>query len=86
MTKFVSFAVLSCAIVFSTVCLAQFDTATVLGTAHDPSGASIVGSKVTLENVKTGVSMVSQTNDAGNFEFINVAIGSYRVESRIEWI
>jgi hypothetical protein len=81
MTKFVLFALLSLATVFSTVCLGQFETATVLGTVRDPSGAAMVGSKVTLENVKTGVSAVSTANDAGNFEFINVAIGTYRVKA-----
>jgi hypothetical protein len=63
------------------ICLAQFETATVLGTVKDPTGAVIVSSKVTLENVRTGVATAGQTNDAGNFEFINVAIGSYRVRA-----
>src|SRR5437899_6208469 len=81
MTKSVLFSLLSLAIVFSTVCLGQFETATVLGTVHDPSGAAMVGGKVTLENVKTGVSIVSKANDAGNFEFINVSIGTYRVKA-----
>lgn len=36
-------------------CLAQFGTATVLGTVKDATGAVVQGSKVTLENVKTGV-------------------------------
>jgi len=32
--------------------------------------------KVTLENVKTGVAAVAQTNDAGNFDFVNVQVGT----------
>jgi hypothetical protein len=35
--------------------MAQFETASVLGTVKDGTGAVIVGSKITLENVKTGV-------------------------------
>ena len=81
MTKFVLLSLLSFVAVFSTVCLGQFETAAVLGTVRDPSGAAMVGSKVTLENVKTGVSTLSKANDAGNFEFINVPIGTYRVKA-----
>jgi hypothetical protein len=62
-------------------CIAQFETATVLGTIKDASGAVVPGSKVTLENVKTGIAMTTQSNDAGNFDFINVQIGTYRVKA-----
>jgi hypothetical protein len=61
--------------------LAQFETATVLGTVKDPSGAVIAGSQVTLENVRTGVKTTLQTNEAGNFDFINVPIGTYRLRA-----
>ncbi|HTM49370.1 MAG TPA: TonB-dependent receptor [Bryobacteraceae bacterium] len=77
MTRFVLLASLAAA----TVCFGQFDTATVLGTIQDPSGAAIVGGKITLENVNTGLPIVSRTNDAGSFEFINVSIGTYRVRA-----
>src|ERR1051326_2631283 len=65
----------------ATTCFAQFETATVLGTVRDSTGAVIVGGKVTLENVKTGVTSVAQTNEAGNFDFVNVQIGVYRVRA-----
>jgi Carboxypeptidase regulatory-like domain len=61
--------------------LAQFETATVLGTVKDGSGAFIVGSKVTLENAKTGVLSTAQSNDSGNFDFIAVQIGTYRLKA-----
>src|SRR4051812_31110514 len=61
--------------------LAQFETATVLGTVKDGSGAVIAGTKVTLENVKTGVNATAVSNDSGNFDFIAVAIGSYRLKA-----
>jgi hypothetical protein len=60
---------------------AQFETATVLGTVRDGTGAVIVGSKVTLENVKTGVVSTTQSNDSGNFDFIAVQIGTYRLKA-----
>jgi len=65
----------------ATTAFAQFETATVLGTLKDSSGAVIIGGKVTLENVKTGVAAVAQTNDAGNFDFVNVQVGTYRVKA-----
>src|SRR4051794_34328726 len=62
--------------------LAQFETATVLGTVRDGTGAVIVGSKVTLENVKTGVISTTQSNDSGNFDFIAVQVGTYRIKAQ----
>ena len=61
--------------------LAQFDTATVLVSVKDATGAVVVGSKVTLENIKTGVATPARTNDAGTFDYINVQIGTYRVKA-----
>src|SRR5260370_38358900 len=63
--------------------LAQFETATVLGTVKDGTGAVIVGSKVVLENVKTGVISTGQSNDAGNFDFVAVQIGTYRLKAEM---
>jgi len=65
----------------ATTCFAQFETATVLGTVKDATGAVVAGAKVTLENVKTGVTAAVQTNDTGNFDFVNVQIGVYRVRA-----
>jgi hypothetical protein len=61
--------------------LAQFETATVLGTVKDGTGAVMIGSKISLENVKTGVISTAQTNDSGNFDFLAVQIGTYRLKA-----
>jgi len=58
---------------------AQFDTATVLGTVRDPSGAVLPGVTVTLRNIETGISATAQTDANGDFQFVNVRIGPYRV-------
>src|SRR6266542_4961799 len=58
---------------------AQFDSATVLGTVHDPSGSVIAGAKITLRNVNTAVTAVTTTNSAGNYEFLTVRIGDYTI-------
>src|SRR5437868_10444888 len=66
---------------FAVTAVAQFDTATVLGTVKDATGAVIGGGKVTLENSGTGVAHTALTNEAGNFDFISVPIGTYRVKA-----
>ena len=60
---------------------AQFETATVLGTIRDPSGAVVTGAKVTLENLGTGIATTTQTDEMGNYYFFNVRVGTYRVKA-----
>jgi hypothetical protein len=62
----------------SSVCLAQFD-ASVLGTVTDPTSAAVVGAKVKLDNLKTGVSESAVTDSNGIYRFLNVPIGQYHV-------
>jgi hypothetical protein len=59
--------------------LAQFDSATVLGTVRDPSGSVISNAKITLRNVNTGVAASVTTNSGGEYEFATVRIGDYKV-------
>jgi hypothetical protein len=56
---------------------AQFDTAEVLGTIKDPSGASIAGATVTLTDVARGIKVSRQTDASGNYEFTNARAGDY---------
>jgi hypothetical protein len=62
-------------------CVAQFDSATVLGTVHDPSGSVIANAKITLRNLATAVTAVTSTNSAGNYEFLTVKIGDYTISA-----
>ena len=50
-----------------------------LGTVRDPSGFVVNSDKITLRNVKTGVTAAAATNSAGNYEFLTVKIGDYKV-------
>src|SRR5580698_1395001 len=56
---------------------AQYDTATVLGTVFDASGAIVPGSKITLRNTATGVTAMRTANGSGEYEFTSVLPGDY---------
>ena len=62
----------------------QFETATVVGTVKDSTGAVVPGAKVTLTNTQTGVSAERQSDANGSFEFFNVRIGAYVVTAEKE--
>src|SRR6266849_5904192 len=51
-----------------------------IGQVADPTGAVISGVNVTLVNEATGVSRESKTNQSGDYTFVEVAPGNYRVE------
>jgi hypothetical protein len=68
--------VLACGAAFS-----QFDTATVLGSVRDQSGAVVRDSKVTLQNVDNGVTQTTTTDQNGDFTFFNVRIGNYTLKA-----
>jgi hypothetical protein len=58
---------------------AQFDSATVLGTIKDRSGAGIPSASVTLRSPTKGVAVTRQTDASGNYEFTNVQPGDYSI-------
>jgi hypothetical protein len=60
---------------------AQFDTATVSGVVHDQANAVVVNSKVTLENVATGVVKIGSTDQNGSYTFFDVKIGRYKLKA-----
>ena len=59
---------------------AQKFTAAIRGNVTDPSRAVIAGAQVTLENEETGLTRTATTNEAGNYSFPDLPVGSYRVE------
>lgn len=65
----------------ATPAFAQFETATVVGTVRDSSGAVVPDAKVTLTNTQTGVSAERMSDTNGNFEFFTVRIGTYLVSA-----
>src|SRR5437899_4769633 len=70
-----------CVFVLTTGLVAQFESGTVLGTVRDQSGAPMTNCAVTLENVGTGVTLKTNTNATGDFQFVNVRLGTYRIRA-----
>src|SRR5580692_9974020 len=58
---------------------AQFDTAEVLGTVRDKTGAVVPKAALILLNVDTGIQAKTTADDSGNYDFSNVKIGRYKV-------
>jgi hypothetical protein len=63
---------------------AQFDTATVLGAVRDSSGAMVPGATVTLKNVDTNITATTASDGEGNYQFLNVRIGTYTVRAELQ--
>ncbi len=61
--------------------LAQFDTAVVLGTIRDVTGLAVKGSRVTLTAVRTGVQQSVESGDQGDYQFLNVRPGLYKLSA-----
>src|ERR1700730_2308793 len=59
---------------------AQITTATVGGTVHDPSGATIPGATVTLTSTAKGTSEETTTSAEGDFTFPTVSADTYTVK------
>src|SRR5260370_38523490 len=53
--------------------------ATVSGTVTDPTGAHVVGAKVTAFDLATGVATPTTTNEAGVYDFASLPPGKNRI-------
>jgi outer membrane receptor protein involved in Fe transport len=58
----------------------QLGNSSISGTVTDPSGAAVVGAKVVVTNVKTGVATSVATNSAGRYTAPQLGVGDYQVE------
>lgn len=81
MTRFRSWVVLLCAVASSCDVNAQVLKGQILGAITDPSGASVPGVKITLVETRTNFQRTAETNESGNFFFVNLDPGDYRVEA-----
>ncbi len=58
---------------------AQIETAEVLGTVTDPTGAAVSGANVTLTNQETGIQAKTTTDAGGSYDFLTVKPGLYTI-------
>jgi len=77
MRRYLTFLLLC---VFAAGVKAQFDAATVLGTVTDPTGAVVAHCGVVLQNTATAVEQKAVTDDQGQYRFVGVPIGRYRLQ------
>lgn len=59
---------------------AQTFFGTVVGTVTDASGGSMADAKATLINLGTGDRRTMQTDASGNYQFVNIPPGQYKLE------
>lgn len=71
--------VLAACLVLAYSAQSQTITGSIVGTVTDPSGAVVVGAKVTATNVSTGIATTSSTNQDGLYNIRFLPIGSYKV-------
>ena len=79
MNKFSKITLLIGCFLIAGLLYGQFETAEVLGTVRDPSGAAIPKANVTLTNMDTGIQAKTTTDDNGNYDFFNVRVGRYSI-------
>jgi outer membrane receptor protein involved in Fe transport len=60
---------------------AQISTADILGTAFDRNGGILVGVKVSVVNLSTGLTRTTLSNDAGDFVLPALPVGHYSVKA-----
>ncbi len=81
-SRLVSFAVFALACLFSIPVLAQnISTAQLSGTVHDPSGAVVPNSSVTVADASKGFSRSTVSNGQGHYEFLLIPPGTYQVSA-----
>ncbi len=80
-TQFVRIAALLALASFSHRAEAQVLKGQILGAVTDQSGAVVPGVKVTITETRTNFQRSGETNEAGNFFFVNLDPGEFRVEA-----
>jgi hypothetical protein len=77
---FVVCSILALAATFPPKISAQSAAGRVLGRVADPSGAVLANVTVTLTNEATSISRTAQTNETGDYNFVEVVPGTYTVQ------
>ncbi len=83
LSKLIYFLIFTLALVPSTT-FAQTDTASIVGTVKDASGAVMPGVTVTATQTGTNVTLTAITNASGQYLFPNLRIGTYSVAAELQ--
>ena len=78
-TIYAAIAILAAVVLLSNSAYSQSETATVLGTIRDANSAVLQGANVNLKNNATGISSVTTTDGNGDYQFVNIRIGTYQI-------
>jgi hypothetical protein len=76
--RFRPIATLCCLFVLTLALHGQF-TANIQGVVEDQSGAGVAKASIQLVNVGTGVTKTANTDAAGNYRFVSIAPGNYKI-------
>src|SRR3982751_4206743 len=66
-------------LLFAAACACFAQTATINGIVTDTTDAIIVGARLEVQNLDTGLRREAQTNDAGAFSFNLLPVGRYKI-------
>jgi Carboxypeptidase regulatory-like domain/TonB-dependent Receptor Plug Domain len=72
-------ALAALSLIVAAPCFGQEARATVSGTITDPSGSAMVGARVHITNLDTGVAQSAQSNEVGQYHLLFVNPGAYRL-------
>jgi Carboxypeptidase regulatory-like domain len=72
--------VIALCLTFPVLLSAQGTGGRIVGRVSDASGAVLSGAKVTLVNEGTGTTRDAKSNDSGDYDFVEVPVGNYRLE------
>jgi hypothetical protein len=80
-----SLVLLTCLLALSAAsAFAQLSSATLSGVVRDPTGAVIAKASVVLSNVDTGIGRPGNSNETGNYVFVDVTPGRYALKVTAE--
>src|SRR5438552_10834269 len=65
----------------STLLLAQQNVGKILGSVHDPSGATIPGARITVQHLASGQKWETVATGAGEYVFSALQIGEYSLRA-----
>jgi hypothetical protein len=74
------FCLLATLLLIPAALIAQGAYGRILGRVADPTGAVLAHAKITLTNQATGISRDTLTNESGDYNFVEVAPGTYSVQ------